>query len=313
MKSFLSLILEDEIGIWENLDKDGNRRQGDLFKGKFPDKNKAMLNFSQYKKMLGNIDPKTTSVQTPEDLADKLAQGKPAAKVRTGIDPHTNELDATRAAKAQANTAARQVAKEMRSAANAKLTPKDIAMLKNLEGRPGMQISMGILGPEDLNSALRQAKFGEWGGGSHVTPTRVSAAGSQGTVKSGSLQGTPKPAPRTPLLFDPETHLGGRPTSGSMQSMKPKGAGLANKFVRAGRAVLRNPITRIGGKALGGAATLLAPAIHVADAKSHADTVAKREFDAIAAAKKRGENPYNAAGMRDHAFTELVRQGSKFR
>mgnify|MGYP003631979129 CR=1 FL=1 len=285
MKSFLSLILEDETGIpWGKYDNEGNPRQGDLFKGKYVDPKTAKTNWDAYVRALGpNVDPKNTKLPNAEALEDMLTKNRG------------------------------QVAKEMRSAAKANLIPDDIAKLKRLEDMPGMQRSMGILGPEDLNSALRQAKFDKWGSRSHVTPTRASAAGSQGAVKSGSLQGTPKPAPRTPLLFAPETHLGGRPTSGSMQSMKPKGPGLPTKFVRAGRAVLRNPITRIGGKALGGAVTLLAPAIHVADAEAHADKVTKREFDDIAAAKERGKNPYSAKETTDRAFRQFVGQGSKFR
>jgi len=290
MKSFLSLILEDGTGVpWGDFDEKGNPRQGDLFKGKFPDPKKAAKDWEFYKSALSpNLDPKDTPIKSPEALADELAKNKPAPKpaskstksvddilqdklrekrrkfddmlTRSGIDPHSGELDATRAAKAQAKTAERKVAKEMKSAA--KLTPKDIDMIKKLEGRPGMQRSLGMLGKEDLDSGLRQAHFSNWRDRSHANPTRVSAAGSpQGAVRSGSLQGAPKPAPRTPPLFDPEAVHGGTVRSGSLQAQsrqskeaiealraatkEVKGQSLGTKLGRAGAAALRSPLGRI--------------------------------------------------------------------
>ena len=347
MKSFLSLILEDEIGIYGNLDDEGKPRQGDILKGKFTDKKKAMSNWEKFEKALGpNVDATKSSVPTPEALADKLAQGKAASKpaskstksvddilqrnlakagkqfddmldkagikpekLQQGIDPHSGQLDATRAAKSEAKTATRKVAKEMKSAA--KLTPQDLAKLKKLEDMPGMQRSFGMLGKDDLDSARRQVHFDKWGGKSHMTPTKVSAAGSQGKVKS-----VPKaqPAPRTPPLFDPETHLSVKPTSGSLQAQsraintaikQAKRPGFIKQAILTAKAAMKSPVTstslKVGGKAAGLAGLALAPVAAVSDANTIADMKTKGESDDIAAAKQRGENPYSAQGTRDRA------------
>jgi len=296
MKSFVSLILEDEIGIFGKYDNEGNPRQGDLFKGKFPDKKKAMLNFSQYKKMLGpNIDPKTTSVPTPEVLADKLAQGKPAVTVRMGIDPHTNELDATRSAKAQAKTAARQVAKETRSAA---------------KGASGKQ---GTLEFDDKMGLRRKAKIAsiaskspEYAAAqdrltSQTNPgaRRIVAGTAQQPVTVGSLEATPKPSTDPTIIRTPTRAPVRTPV---------KGPSLTKQFVRAGKAVLRSPLARVGGRALGGAATLLAPYGVYSDSDEIATKLTGYEKEEM---ERRKQNPNRSVATSN--LTTFVRSpGTKF-
>ena len=253
MKSFLSLILEQEEPESFNINNPKYKRD--------------------VKKAMDQIE------------AARYSAAAQKQNLQQGIDPHSGELDATRAAKAEAKTAARQVAKEMRSAA--KLTQKDIDMIKNLESRPGMQRSMGMLGKDDLDSALRQAHFDKWGDRSHANPTRVSAAGRpQGTsIRSGSFEVTPKPAPRTPPLFDPEAVHGGTVRSGSLQAQsrqskeaiealraatkEVKGQSLGTKLSRAGAAALRSPLGRVAQRAL--------PVLAVADAAFRI----KRGYEAV--------------------------------
>ena len=193
MKSFLSLILEQEEP--ESFRINNPKYKKDVKKAMDQIAAARYSAAAQKQKGTSNIDDvlQRNLAKAEKQFGDMLDRaGIKPEKLQQGIDPHSGQLETTRAAKAEAKTAARQVAKEMRSAA--KLTPKDIDMIKNLEGRPGMQRSLGMLGRDDLDSALRQDHFSKWGDRSHTNPTRVSAAGRpQGTIRSGSLEATPKP------------------------------------------------------------------------------------------------------------------------
>jgi hypothetical protein len=290
MKSFLSLILEQE-------EPEPFKFDDIKYKKKGVDQAKDVVGPAKYsaaaqkQKGTSNIDDVlqrnlAKADKQFDDILDRA--GIKPEEIHQGIDPHSGQLETTRAAKAEAKTTTRQVAKEMRSAA--KLTPKDIDMIKKLENRPGMQRSLGMLGRDDLDSAVRQAHFDKWGDKSHRNPTRVSAAGRpQGTsIRSGSFEVTPKPAPRTPPLFDPEAVHGGTVRSGSLEAQsrhnkqakaaiealgaatkEVKGPDLGTKLSRAGTAALRSPLGRVAQRAL--------PVLAVADAAFRI----KRGYEAV--------------------------------
>jgi hypothetical protein len=262
MKSFLSLILEQE-------EPEPFKFDDIKYKKKGVDQAKDVVGPAKYsaaaqkQKGTSNIDD---VLQRNLAKADKQFDD---ILDRAGIKPE-------------------EITKEMKSAA--KLTPQDMAKLKKLESRPGMQRSMGMLGKDDLDSALRQAHFDKWGDKSHINPTRVSAAGRpQGTsIRSGSFEVTPKPAPRTPPLFSPETHLSATARSGSLEAQsrqnkqakaaiealgaatkEVKGQSLGTKLSRAGTAALRSPLGRVAQRAL--------PVLAVADAAFRI----KRGYEAV--------------------------------
>ena len=96
------------------------------------------------------------------------------------------------------------------------------------------------------------------------------------------------------------------------RATRTAGSRASNVVGQVTKFVSKVPGIGLAAKGLGAAGMVATPLAIAADAETHADIVTKREFDDIAAAKQRGENPYSAKGTTARAIRQLSRRGSKF-
>ena len=303
MKSFISLILEQE-------EPESFKFDDIKYKKKGVDQAKDVVGPAKYsaaaqkQKGTSKIDDvlQRNLAKADKQFGDMLDRaGIQPEEIHKGIDPHSGELETTRQAKAEAKTAERKVKSEMRSAA--KLTPKDIAKLKKIESRPGVQRSLGILGKEDLEMGYRQAFYDDWKKRTHIQPTRVSMSGTQQPIRSGSIEVPPKTS-KDPNIIRTSTRPPVRQT--------PKDPGLLKRGVRlvtgtpAGQAARLG--LKVGGKALGAVGAALAPITIAADADEIATKLTGYEKEEMERRRRDPNRSLTASNL-----TTFVRSpGTKF-